>query len=38
VAVERVKTGGNWNCVVGLEENAEAIYNYFGQDFITPRK
>jgi hypothetical protein len=26
------------NYVEGLEEDAEAIYNYFGQDFITPRK
>lgn len=26
------------NYVEGLEEDAEAIYNYFGEDFITPRK
>ena len=26
------------NYVEGLEEDAEAIYDYFGQDFITPRK
>lgn len=26
------------NYVEGLEEDAEAIYHYFGQDFITPRK
>jgi integrase len=26
------------NYVEGLEEDAEAIYNYFDQDFITPRK
>lgn len=26
------------NYVEGLEEDAEAIYNYFGADFITPRK
>ena len=26
------------NYVEGLEEDAEAIYHYFGEDFITPRK
>ena len=26
------------NYVEGLEEDAEAIYHYFGQDFIMPRK
>lgn len=26
------------NYVEGLEEDAEAIFSYFGQDFITPRK
>ena len=26
------------NYAEGLEEDAEAIYHYFGQDFITPRK
>lgn len=26
------------NNVEGLEEDAEAIYNYFGEDFITSRK
>jgi integrase len=26
------------NYVEGLEEDAEMIYDYFGQDFITPRK
>ena len=25
------------NYVEGLEEDAEKIYHYFGQDFITPR-
>jgi len=24
--------------VEGLEEDAEAIYHYFGQDFITPQR
>ena len=26
------------NYVEGLEEDAEAIYHYYGEDFITPRK
>ena len=26
------------NYVEGLEEDAELIFNYYGQDFITPRK
>jgi integrase len=26
------------NYVEGLEEDAEQIFEYFGQDFITPRK
>ena len=26
------------NYVEGLEEDAENIFNYFGQDFLTPRK
>jgi hypothetical protein len=29
---------GYGNYVEGLEEDAEKIYHYFGQDFITPRK
>jgi hypothetical protein len=24
--------------IEGVEEDAETTYNYFGQDFITPRK
>jgi len=26
------------NYVEGLEEDADAIYDYFGEDFITPKK
>jgi integrase len=26
------------NYVEGLEEDAEAIYHYFGQDFISPQR
>lgn len=36
VKANGVRVCGNY--VEGLEEDAEAIYHYFGQDFIMPRK